>query len=165
MREITDSDKLFYFENNFFAVDGVWMLETEKEVGWDLALKIDTAVWTRLLKIFIQRIKHYLKIDTNTLADLIEIITFRWSIEGWNYEVIKNNEFDIVVNIIKCPYKTIMERTENRQDKIPFICKNMCKPFYKAAFKDFNPDIKLERKEFMGLGNHICDFHFKTIKK
>ena len=64
MRKITDVDKLFYFENNFFAVDGVWMLEIEKEIGWDRALKIDIAVWTRLMKIFIRRIKEYLKIST-----------------------------------------------------------------------------------------------------
>lgn len=165
MRKITDADKLFYFENNFFAVDGVWMLETEKEIGWDRALKIDIAVWTRLMKIFIRRIKEYLKIETNSLDDLIEIITFRWSIEGWDYRVIKKNESDVVVNIIKCPYKSIMERIPNRREKIPLICKNMCEPFYKAAFKDFNPNIILERTKFMGLGDHICDFHFKMSKK
>jgi len=165
MRKISDTDKLFYFENNFFSVDGVWMLETEKEVGWDAAIKIDTAVWTRLLKIFIRRIKRYLNIDTNSLEDLIEIITFRWSIEGWDYEIIKNNESDIVINIIKCPYKSIMERSENRQEKIPLICKNMCEPFYKTVFEDFNQEIKIERNKFMGLGDKICDFHFKIIKK
>ena len=165
MRKISDTDKLFYFENNFFSVDGVWMLETEKEVGWDVAIKIDTTVWTRLLKIFIRRIKRYLNIDTNSLEDLIEIITFRWSIEGWDYEIIKNNESDIIIYIIKCPYKSIMERSENRREKIPLICKNMCEPFYKAAFEDFNHEIKLERKKFMGLEDHICDFHFKMIKK
>lgn len=165
MREISEADKLFYFQKNFFTMDGVWMLETEKEVGWDTALRIDAAVWTRLLKIIIRRIKRYLNIETNSLSDLIEIITFRWSIEGWKYSINQLSESEIVIEIKECPYKAIMDRNENRRDKIPLICKNMCTPFYKAVFEDFNPSIKLERNKFMGVGDNLCDFHFRFIKE
>ncbi|MFX1303529.1 MAG: DUF6125 family protein [Promethearchaeota archaeon] len=165
MRKITDTDKLFYFEKNFFTMDGVWMLETEKEVGWDIALKIDRAVWTRLMKIIFRRIKKHLNIETNTLNDLIEIITFRWSIEGWKYLVNRFSESEAIIEIKECPYKTIMDRNPNRQDRIPLICKNMCFPFYKAAFEDFNPKIKFERNKFMGLGDNYCDFCFKLIEE
>ena len=51
MKKVSKKDKLFYFERNFFTLDGLWMLETENEVGWDTALKIDQAVWDKLLKI------------------------------------------------------------------------------------------------------------------
>lgn len=163
MREVTDVDKLFYFKKNFYTMDGVWMLETEKEVGWDMALRIDKAVWIRLMKIIIRRIKNYLKIDTNTLADLIEIITFRWSIEGWKYQVNVISDSEVIIEIRECPYKAIMDRNPERQDRIPLICKNMCYPFYKATFKEFNPKIKFERNEFMGLGDNVCDFCFKLI--
>ena len=44
MKEVSNKDKLFYFERNFFTLDGLRMLETESEVGWDTALKIDKAV-------------------------------------------------------------------------------------------------------------------------
>ena len=165
MRKITDADKLFYFEKNFFTMDGVWMLETEKEVGWDIALKIDRDVWIRLMKIIFRRIKKYLNIKTNTLNDLIEIITFRWSIEGWKYLVNRVSESEVIIEIKECPYKAIMDRNPNRRDRIPLICKNMCFPFYKAAFEEFNPKIKFERNKFMGLGDNYCDFCFKLIKK
>jgi hypothetical protein len=56
-----------------------------------------------------------------------------------------------------------MDRNLDRQDKIPLICKNMCFPFYKAAFEGFNPKIKFERKTSMGLGDDYCDFSFKLI--
>lgn len=165
MRKITDADKLFYFEKNFFTMDGVWMLETEKEIGWERALKIDKNVWIRLMKIIFRRIKNYLKIDTNNLADLIEIITFRWSIEGWEYLVNEISDSEVIIEIKKCPYKAIMDRNPDRQDKIPLICKNMCTPFYTAAFKKFNPKIKFERNQFMGLGDNLCDFCFKLIEE
>ncbi|HEY0090548.1 MAG TPA: DUF6125 family protein [Candidatus Lokiarchaeia archaeon] len=161
MKEISDKDKIFYFERNFFTLDGLWMIETERETNWDTALKIDKAVWTKLLKIIIKRIKNYLKIETNTLSDLIEILTFRWSIEGWSYTVKNNDKNRVYIEINDCPYKTIMDKNPDRNDKVPLICRNMCIPFYKEIVEDFNPNIIVERNKFMGLGDPICNFDFK----
>jgi hypothetical protein len=160
MKHVTAEDKLFYYERNFVTLDGLWMLEIEKEVGWDRALKIDVAVWAQLLKIIMRRIKNYLSIQTNNLHDLIEIITFRWSIEGWEYQVNSISNSEVIINVTGCPYKSSMDRNPERHDKIPLICKNMCEPFYKEAFRDFNPKIKLERKKSMGKGDLVCEFHF-----
>ncbi len=110
MKQVSNEDKLFYFERNFVTLDGLWMLEIEKEIGWDRALKIDVAVWTKLLKIIIRRIKNYLKIKTDTLQDLIEIITFRWSIEGWKYQIENISNSEVIINITECPYKSSMDR-------------------------------------------------------
>jgi len=161
MKEISDKDKIFYFERNFFTLDGLWMIETERETNWDTALKIDKSVWTKLLKIIIKRIKNYLKIETNTLSDLIEILTFRWSIEGWSYTVKNNDKNRVYIEINDCPYKTIMDKNPDRNDKVPLICRNMCIPFYKEIVEDFNPNIIVERNKFMGLGDPICNFDFK----
>ncbi|TXT60250.1 MAG: hypothetical protein BAJALOKI2v1_120032 [Promethearchaeota archaeon] len=160
MKKVTDEDKLFYFEKHFFTLDGLWMIETENEVGWEKALKIDLIVWKRLLKIAIRRIKRYLNISTNHLKDLIDILTFRWSIEGWNYKVLKNTENEVSIAIQKCPYVSIMERNPDRHDKIPLICKDMCIPFYENIVKNFNPDINMKRTKYIGLGDEICNFIF-----
>jgi hypothetical protein len=161
MREINDADRLFYFERNFVTLDGLWMLETEKEIGWDAALKIDVLVWTRLLKIIFRRLKKYLKIDSNSLQDLVEIITFRWSIEGWKYNINKISASEVIIHVTECPYKASMDRNPERHERIPLICKNMCFPFYKDAFENFNPKIIFKRDKAMGLGDRICAFHFK----
>jgi hypothetical protein len=160
MKKVSDADKLFYYQKNFFTLDGLWMLQTEKEVGWQTALKIDNKVWIRLMEIVFKRIKKYLNIEKNDLNDLIEILTFRWSIEGWTYSIIQDSKFEANIEISECPYKAIMDRNPDRRDKIPLICKDMCIPFYNAVLKNFNPNIKLERKKFMGLGDNICNFHF-----
>ena len=166
IREVSDKDKLFYYERSFFTLDGLWMIEVENETNWETALKIDLAVWNRLLKIIVRRIKKYLKIETNTLQDLINILTFRWSVENWDYEVLdidKKNE--LIVKINQCPYKTIMDRNPERQNRAPLICKEMCIPFYDGLVEDFNPEITVKRNNFMGLGDKHCDFHFKTDTK
>ncbi|MFW9825836.1 MAG: DUF6125 family protein [Candidatus Thorarchaeota archaeon] len=161
MRKVTAADKLFYFERNFVTLDGLWMLETEKVVGWDKALEIDNTVWIRLLKIIVRRIKKYLNIETNELNDLVEIITFRWSIEGWKYKVNWISDSEVNIEVVGCPYKSSMDRNEERQDKIPLICRNMCNIIYNAMTEDFNPRIILERKSHMGLGDKSCVFHFQ----
>jgi hypothetical protein len=102
----------------------------------------------------------YLKIENNDLNDFIEILTFRWSIEGWKYTVNQISELEVEIQINECPYKAIMDRNLERRNKIPLICKGMCNPFYSAALEDFNPKIQLERNKFMGLGDNICNFHF-----
>jgi len=161
MREVTDADKLYYFSSSFVSLDGLWMLEIEKEIGWDRALKIDVTVWTRLFKIIIRRLKRYLNIETNNLNDLVEILTFRWSIEGWKYNVNRISDTEVLIEVSECPYKGPMERNPERRDKIPLICKGMCFPFYKAVFNDFNPKIVFKREKAMGLGDDVCTFHFK----
>lgn len=157
MRKISDTDKLAYYERNFFTMDGLWVIETENEVGWDRALEIDTAVWKRMLKTMFRRLKRYLKIETNTLDDIVNILTFRWSIENWDYELIKNDH-KAVFKMKICPYKSSMERNEKRHDKIPDICQKMCTKIYKFAIEDFIPGIKVKRTKFLGLGDEYCDF-------
>jgi hypothetical protein len=160
-QDISLDDRLFYFERNFFTLDGLWMVETESELGNDLALKIDIIVWQRLYKIIFRRIKRYLNIDGNSIKDLIDILEFAWSCEGYKYEIIKKENNEAILNITMCPYKAIMDRNPERHDRIAAICKDMCIPFYEPALNEFNPKITLERKKFLGVDDEICDFHFK----
>ncbi|MBY9004542.1 MAG: hypothetical protein KGD73_11255, partial [Candidatus Lokiarchaeota archaeon] len=83
MKELTVKDKLFFFEKQFFTLDGLWMILAEEKTDWNTALEIDLKVWLKLLKIIIRRLKKYLNITSSDIIDLLEILTFRWSVEGW----------------------------------------------------------------------------------
>lgn len=165
MRKINQDDKLVFFEKSFFTLDGLWMIETEEMTNWEVALKIDLIVWKELLKVVIRRLKKYLQLEKNDLSTLIEILTFRWSIEGWNYKTLlrEDNKVEIVVN--QCPYKAAMDRNPERTEKQKLICRDMCIPFYQSVIKDFNENIILNRKAHMGLGDHFCDFSFSYEKE
>ena len=162
MKDLTTQDKLFFFERHFFTLDGLWMIETENKLDWDTALEIDLNVWKKLLTIIFRRIKKYLKIEGNSLNDLIKILTFRWAAEGWEYTVENLKKNEIRIEIRTCPYKSAMDRNPERHEKIPLICNNMCRPFYKQIISEFNSGIKVERSNFMGLGDEICDFTITT---
>jgi len=168
MKKVSVDDKLFFFERSFITLDGLWMIETEEMTNWETALKIDVIVWKELLKVVIRRLKKYLHFEKNDLVSLIDILTFRWDIEGWEYEVMQRepDKAEIIVN--QCPYKAAMDRNPERTEKQSLICKNMCIPFYKSVVKDFNEDIVLVRTAYKGLGDGYCDFSFsfeeKTLK-
>ena len=40
----------------------------------------------------------------------------------------------------------------------------MCKPFYSAIVKEFNPTLELTRDSFMGLGDELCNFTLSQEK-
>jgi predicted hydrocarbon binding protein len=165
MREVTQDDKLFFFERSFITLDGLWMIETEVMTNWEVALKIDVIVWKKLLKIIIRRLKKYLNLEKNDLTNLIKILTFRWSIEGWKYSIIQHDADKVKILVNQCPYKSAMDRNPERIEKQSLICENMCIPFYKAITNDFNENIDLERTKYMGLGNDYCDFTFSFDNK
>ena len=161
MREVNQDDKLFFFERSFITLDGLWMIETEVMTNWEVALKIDVIVWKKLLKITIRRLKKYLNLEENDLTNLIKILTFRWSIEGWEYSIIQHGTDKVKILVNQCPYKSAMERNPERTEKQSLICKNMCIPFYKAITKDFNENINIERT----LDDDYCDFTFSFDNK
>jgi hypothetical protein len=161
MKELSTEDKLFFFKRNWFTLDGLWFIEIESKSNWDTALKIDTNVWIRLLKTIIRRTKRYLEIKTDNPYDIIKILTFRWSIEGWKYKLAKADKKEIDVEIITCPYKEMMDRNPERRDNIKRICKNMCLPFYKEVIEDTYPEITFEVNQSQGLGDKVCNFHFE----
>lgn len=153
-------DKLFYFKRNFFTMDGLWIIEVENKTDWPTALKIDIAVWQRLYKILFRRVKRYLEIKGNSLQELVEILSFCWSCEGYKYKIIKNESKEAIMHITECPYESAMQRNLERHEKIKDICKEMCIPFYEPALEKFNPNIQLERKKFLGTGDDYCGFCF-----
>ena len=165
MKKVNQEDKLFFFEKSFFTLDGLWMIETEEMTNWESALKIDVIVWKKLLKVIIRRLKKYLHLVKNDLTNLIEILTFRWSIEGWEYKVLLREYDKVEIVINQCPYKAAMDRNPERTEKQSLICKEMCIPFYKSIIKDFNENIDINRTAYMGLGDSYCDFSFSFEEK
>jgi len=138
LKPLSIHDRLFFFERNFFTLDGLWMVETEKETNWEIALNIDLVVWKELLKIIFLRLKKYLNVKRENLIDFIRILTFRWSIEGWNYELAIIDRDNIEISIKNCPYYAAMDRNPDRHDKIPLICKDFCIALYESIINEFN---------------------------
>ncbi len=156
-RKISNADKLFYFEKNFRTLDGLWVIETERELDWDAALKLDIIVWQRLYKIIFRRVIKYLNIKENTLNDLVNLLSFIWNCEGNIHDIFQAGNNQVTISIVECPYIAAMERNPDRHNRIESICKDMCIPYLKPVIKEFNPKIEITRDKFMGLGDSVCN--------
>ncbi|MEJ2293305.1 MAG: DUF6125 family protein [Candidatus Lokiarchaeota archaeon] len=163
MKNISQKDKLFLLERSFFTLDGLWMIKLEKTSNWEKAIKIDSQVWEVLLKVIIRRLRKYLNLHYNSIENLIRILTFRWSAEGWKFDLLPQID-GYRIEIRNCPYKSAMDRNPDRQERIPLICRDMCIPFYKEIVHTYNPLISLRREDFMGLGDRVCSFLFSYRK-
>lgn len=163
---LTDSDKLAYFQQNFFTLDGLWMVVLEERLGLDETVKIDLKVWERFFPVIYRRIARYLQIVTQTVEDFVRILGFRWSAEGWDFKIDEVSPKSARVTIKKggCPYHAGLLRA-NRPDKMPRICNDVCDRLYEIAARSFNPAIKVMRTRRQGIEGDVCDFIFELPEK
>ncbi len=163
----TDADKLAYFQQNFFTLDGLWMVVLEEHLGLEETVKIDLQVWERFFPIIYRRIARYLKIETQTVEDFVKVLGFRWMAEGWDFRIEEVSPKLARVTIKKggCPYHAALSRA-NRPDKMPRICNEVCDRLYEIAASSFNPAIKVRRTKRQGVNAEECDFLFQiSVKK
>ena len=160
--QLTDADKLAYFQQNFFTLDGLWMVVLEEWLGLEKTLKIDMQVWERFFPTVYRRIARYLKITTQTVEDFIKVLGFRWIAEGWGFTIEEVSPKLARVRIEKggCPYNAALERAQ-RLDKAPHICNENCERLYQIAVNTFNPAIQMHRTKRQGNGDDWCDFLFE----
>ncbi len=159
---LTDADKLAYFQQNFFTLDGLWMVVLEERLGLDETVKIDLQVWERFFPVIYRRIARYLKIVTQTVEDFVKILAFRWTAEGWDFKVdeVTPKFARVTINKGGCPYHSALVRAK-RPDKMPHICNNVCDRLYEIAATTFNPAIQVRRTKRQGISGDVCDFIFE----
>jgi len=159
---LTDADKLAYFQKNFFTLDGLWMVAAEEHLGLDKAIEIDLDVWERFFPIIYRRITQYLGIEGRTAEDFVRVLAFRWAAEGWTFTIDEASPERAVVSIHAggCPYYEGLQRAQ-RPDKVPRICNDVCDRLYEIAAQTFNPEIKVSRTRRLGNGDETCNFVFE----
>lgn len=158
---LSDADKLYYFQRNWFTLDGMWMVVVEEELGLERTIAIDLQVWERLFPILYRRIKRRLGVTGTGVDDFVRVLAFRWVAEGWTFsvdeETLSPAHAEITIAPGGCPYHQALVRAE-RPDKIPRICHEVCDPLYDIAAKAFNPKIRVRRTLRQGDGAGTCNF-------
>ncbi len=162
---LTDADKLAYFQQNFFTLDGLWMVVLEEHLGLEETIKIDLQVWEHFFPVIYRRIARYLKIRTQTVEDFVRILGFRWTAEGWDFKIeeVSPTSARVTINKGGCPYHAGLLRA-NRPDKMPRICNDVCDRLYEIAANSFNPAIKVRRTKRQGINADTCDFIFEILE-
>ncbi|MHA1730898.1 MAG: DUF6125 family protein [Promethearchaeota archaeon] len=157
--ELSGKDKLFYFQRNFFTLDGTWMVVLEERLGLEETFELDLQVWSRLFPVIYRRIKRYLGLDDDSLESFVRVLGFRWAAEGWDFSVdeLSPERAVLTVKAGGCPYLEALKRA-GRPDKFPMVCEIVCDPIYQIAATAFNPKLKVARPTHQGTGDETCAF-------
>lgn len=106
MRELTEKERQEYFHRSYTAVDGLWFMKIEEQLGFEAALKIDEAVWRILPKIQARTLKGMMGLESG-LADLQAALSERLEMEGFKFEM-RQKEDVLEVTVSRCPWNQIM---------------------------------------------------------
>ena len=98
---LNDGQKAEFYYRSFMAVDGLWFVKTEAELGFEKALEIDVEVWKVLPRIQARVLKSMLGADLS--ADtFFDYYTTRMELERFTFAAEKNSG-GFTVEVSGCP--------------------------------------------------------------
>ena len=96
---------LEYFRKSFFAVDGLWFMKLEEELGFERALELDKKVWEILPKIQARHLRKVMDVEGNGFERYLKVIKVKLDGEGYDYKI---DEEKREIRFSGCPWHEIM---------------------------------------------------------
>ena len=143
MTKLSSKQIIDYFNRSYKAVDGLWFMKVEKELGFNDALELDNEVWKVMPKIQARLLKSFLGLDSSIDA-LLESLVTKLELEGFKYNVEKNaNGFSI--KITDCPWHNLMIKS-GRENLAKLVGKKICSTEYQVWASEIDKTIKFKLK-------------------
>lgn len=146
-----------YFSRSYKAVDGLWFMKVEENLGFEDALDLDNEVWKVMPKIQARMIKQFLRLGNDTDA-LLESLSTKLELEGFTFEV-KKTANGINVTITDCPWHNLMIKSR-REHLASIVGKTICPTEYSVWASEFSNSIKFELKTQICCKSNQCRLEF-----
>jgi len=159
----TDQQKIELLKRSYMAVDGLWFMMVEKEFDFEAALKIDIAVWEVLPKIQVRKILELTGFSGSTASEFLQLLKIKFSLEEYDYKIIKNTPERLDVKIKNCPWVELL-RKSGRLELAERIGKEICTLDLNGWANAFHKDLQLEWISRDCISSSGCNFAF-NIKK
>jgi predicted ArsR family transcriptional regulator len=159
MSELTEEQKREYFRRSYTAVDGLWFMKVEEQLGFEAALQIDEAVWRVLPKIQARALKGMMGLKGG-LADLKQALSARLALEGFQFEM-ERQEDGLLVKVRSCPWHEIMIRSGrgSLSERVSDVICRVENATWASEFSDAG-EIGFEREARMCRGEERCRLRF-----
>jgi hypothetical protein len=158
MLELTEKQRETFFHRSYKAVDGLWFMKLEEELGFDMALDIDERVWKIMPKIQARLLFSFSNMEKNIIS-LRECLTTRLDLEGFEFtvdELKPHKGFQICVT--RCPWQDIIHDA-GRDHLGATIGTRICTAEYKTWAEEFDKNISFS------LGDQLCEGAEKCMLK
>ncbi|EMR73750.1 hypothetical protein MBGDN05_00677 [Thermoplasmatales archaeon SCGC AB-539-N05] len=136
------ADFIFLNLRDMWAVDGLYYLGIEEEIGTDAATEIDRKVWEVMGKIEARKLKKLFDITGDDVASMISALRLSgWTLDLEDKEISVKKDRTILRNV-KCR----VQNTRIKKGLSEFACKPVRWGFLKSFAREFNPDIEVDCK-------------------
>ena len=148
-------DLVRLIKSSLTAIDGLWFLEVENELGFQKAFEIDLGVWKKYGPVMIKRITKMLAITDNGLDSFLRIFEVLCDIDGTRFTVRDQSESAAVLVIDHCPWHENLKRSK-RENLVR--CDVVDKTVFPEWIQSFNPDMRIELYKSIPGGHERCEW-------
>jgi len=143
MREpFSDKHIADFLRRSYFAVDGLWFVKTEEQLGFDQAMALDEAVWTVMPKVQARKAKSLLGIEGGSVEDLAKAFQLKLSAEGYEFDAQISND-GAVLSITPCPWFEIL-KSSGRTQIAETIADRICAKEFSGWTDELAPGAEIE---------------------
>ena len=160
---LSEKQKIEFLKRSYMAVDGLWFMMIEKEFDFETALKIDAAVWEVLPKIQVRKIIELTGISGSTASEFLPILEIKFSLEEYNYKILKDTPKCLEVKIDKCPWVELLRKSD-RLHLSERISSEICTRDLNGWASAFHKDLELEWFSRDCISSSGCSFAFNVKK-
>jgi hypothetical protein len=143
MTKLSPKQVAKFFNRSYKAVDGLWFMKVENELGFDAALELDNEVWKVMSKIQARLIKSFLGLESG-MDDLLESLVTKLELEEFKY-VDEKNDNGFTITITDCPWHNLMIKS-GRENLAKFVGKKICTTEYQVWASEIDKTVNFELK-------------------
>ena len=162
MHELSDADKILYFQRSYVAVDGLWFMKVEDTRGFEEALDRDCAVWGVMPKIQARALKSMIGVDRG-LDALRQCLSAKFKAEGFQFTSSDLGDKGIAFTISVCPwYDTLVKA--GRSQLAAKVGESVCTTEYTVWANEFGKSIRFRMGDRLCNGEQCCCLSFYEDK-
>lgn len=150
-----ENDVMRLAQSALTAIDGLWFLELENELGFEKTFEIDLAVWKKYGPVMMKRIRNMLSITDSSLDSFLRILAVMCEIDGTSFKIKEKTETEATLIITRCPWYENLKRAK-RENVVR--CDVVDKTIFPEWIRSFNPALALELSQSIPEGHDRCEW-------
>jgi len=136
-----DQQLVEYLRRSYVAVDGLWFMKLEEDLGFSGALEYDRRVWSILPKIQARKAKELLNLGNGPEA-LAQGMALSCQAEEMTADF-QQQEGGLEVTVTGCPWVRMLEKSGRLHLAVP-VAKAICTVTFAAWAREFGMHFALE---------------------
>lgn len=121
------------------AMDGLWFLAVEAELGNSDAVKLDIRVWEKYAHVLVKRIRNEFGLSGAGIPQIRQLVELDPLFLNLDYDIPEFSEERMILRVTRCPVLEAMEKA----GRTKFICESTTGLYFNNVAKEIDARIKV----------------------